>query len=192
MVDWLFLLPVKNKISSLFFVMLLPALLALSCAPQPAGLTPSPGQKSPEVDWLNIQLKDVLTDRPFKLADFKGKVVVLETMAVWCTTCTRQQIEIRKAHSQWGDDVISVSLDIDPNEDGALLRKYAKANGFNWPFAISPPELSQQLEKMFGAAILNPPSTPVVIIDRDQSARLLKFGLKSTRELVAEISRRAN
>lgn len=172
------------KINSLFLILMSLSVLAFSCAPRPSG----PAQ-TPDQTWLNIPLKDVLTDKQFKLSDFKGKVVLLETMAVWCTTCARQQIEIKKVHSQFGDEVVSVSLDIDPNENESILQKHALSNSFSWLWAVSPTAMSQQLERTFGNAILHPPSTPVVIIDRNQSAHLLRFGVKSAQELSREIEK---
>lgn len=171
-----------------FSLLLFAAILVASCA-QPPQSQPAGGQKSQEVDWLNIELKDVNTGKVFKLSDFKGKVVLMETMAVWCPTCLRQQIEIKQIHSQVGDEVVSLSLDIDPNENEAVLQKHAQSNGLDWIWAVSPPILSQQLENIFGNTILNPPSTPVVIIDKNQSAHLLRFGVKSAQELTREIEK---
>lgn len=180
-----FKLFVKRSIP--FSFLLISGILLFSCAP---GQTARTGEQSTQTaEWLNIQLKDVITGKPFRLSDVKGKVVVLETMAVWCTTCQRQQIEIKKIHSQFGDEVVSISLDIDANENEAILQKHALSNGFNWYWAVSPPSLSQHLEKNFGNAILNPPSTPVVIIDRNQSSHLLRFGVKSAQELTREIEK---
>ncbi|MBI4595115.1 MAG: redoxin family protein [Candidatus Tectomicrobia bacterium] len=172
------------KINTFFVILMSLSVLAFSCAPRPSG----PAQ-TPDQTWLNIPLKDVRTDKQFKLSDFKGKVVLLETMAVWCTTCVRQQIEIKKVDSRFRDEVVSISLDIDPNENEAILQKHALNNGFDWYWAVSSTAMSQQLERAFGNAILNPPSTPMVIIDRNQSPHLLRFGVKSAEELVREIEK---
>ncbi|MBI4287463.1 MAG: redoxin family protein [Chloroflexi bacterium] len=168
-------------------VLLLAVLAGSACAPRLTGQ--SEGQKAQGGAWLDVPLKDAVTERPFKLSDFKGSIVVIETMAIWCSTCTRQQIEIRQAKSQLGSDVVSVSLDVDPNENEVMLSKHARSNGFNWAFAVSPVVLSQQLGKAFGENILNPAATPVVILDRDQSAHPLRFGLKSAPELAREIAK---
>ena len=39
----------------------------------------------------------------FTLADFKGKVVLVETMAVWCSTCLRQQTNVLALHEDLGE-----------------------------------------------------------------------------------------
>lgn len=174
---------VSSRVVRLIVAALLPGLLAVSCAPQPAAQQPG------AANWLDIPLTNVVSGQTFRLSDLKGKVVLIETMAVWCTTCTRQQIEIRQAHSQFGDSVVSVSLDIDPNENKTALKRHAETNGFAWAFAVSPPSLSQQLGRMFGDNVLNPTATPVIILARDQSAHPLRFGLKSSRELAQEIGK---
>ena len=55
-------------------------------------------------NWHDITLKDVKTGRTFKVADFNGKPIILETFAVWCPICTKQQREIQKLHSEIGDE----------------------------------------------------------------------------------------
>ena len=78
--------------------------------------------------WFASSLKDVRSGNSFTINDFKGKVVLVETMAVWCTTCYQQQTQIKALHESLGmrDDFVSVSLDIDPNEDESTLTKYTQ------------------------------------------------------------------
>jgi thiol-disulfide isomerase/thioredoxin len=140
------------------------------------------------VDYRDITLKDVSTGQTFKLSDFEGKVVVLETMAVWCPLCLDQQREIQKAEQSLASEgVVSISLDIDPNEDEARVSGHIQRNGFTWRFAVSTPEISRQLRDAFGLSVLNPPSTPVIIFDRQQQPHLLRFGIKPASELEGEI-----
>jgi hypothetical protein len=80
-----------------------------------------------------------------------------------------------------------VSLDVDPNEDQATLKKYADATGFQWIFAVAPPDLVRTIGNTYGAQFLNPPSTPVLIIDRDGVAHPLPLGLKNTKDLVTAV-----
>lgn len=147
--------------------------------------------KVPEnsVPWRDILLRDVATDKSFRISDFKGKVVVLETMGVWCPTCVRQQIEAAKLHDSLGDEVVFITLDVDPNEDEARVQGHLDRYGFDWLFAISPIDLSRQLEAEFGTTILNVTSTPIVILDREQEAHLLRYGLKSAEEIGREIAK---
>ncbi len=150
------------------------------------------GGESPQTapDYKEFELRDVSSGELFKLSDFEGKVVVLETFAVWCPLCLEQQRHIEQAEQQLAsDDVISVSLDIDPNEDEARVRGHLERNGFGWRFAVAPRELSRALSDAFGANVLNPPSTPVIIIDRNGDSHLLRYGIKSAADIVSEVSK---
>ncbi|MBI2043731.1 redoxin family protein [Candidatus Pacearchaeota archaeon] len=114
--------------------------------------------------WINAELKDVRTGENFKISDFNGKKVLLESFAVWCPTCTKQQIEIKKLHSEVGDSIVSISLDMDPNEDESKILKHIEENGFEWYYAVSPIEMTQLLIDEFGNSIINAPSAPMVLI----------------------------
>lgn len=139
------------------------------------------------VDWKEITLKDVRTKESFKISDFKGKPILLESFAVWCPTCTKQQNKIRELHEEVGDSVISISLDTDPNEDEDRVLEHALNGGFNWLYAISPKELTQSLIDEFGVNVVNAPQAPVILICEDQSTRMLGRGVKSVETLKSEI-----
>lgn len=135
--------------------------------------------------WFNAELTDVNTGETFKIADFKGKVVLVETMAVWCPLCLRQQGQVRALHELLGEreDLISLALDIDPNEDAELLQAHASQNGFDWRYAVAPAEVSREIGQLYGAQFLNPPSTPMLIIDHQGEVQLLPFGQKDAQTL---------
>ncbi len=137
--------------------------------------------------WLDTSLTDVNTGQSFKLSDFKDKVVLVEGMAAWCTNCLRQQRELVKLHQQIGDQALSVAIDIDLNEDAALLKKHAEANGFNWRYAVATPGLAQALAAEFGSSFLNPPSVPMFLLDKEGGVHLLDFGQKSVDYLTQQI-----
>jgi len=138
-------------------------------------------------DWFNIALTDVNSGEMFNLADFKGQVVLVEGMAVWCTNCLRQQRELVSLHEQIGDAAISVAIDVDLNEDGALLKAHAERNGFDWRYAVAPPELARAFADEFGTKFLNPPNVPMFLIDPAGGVHLLDFGHKSVDYLTQQI-----
>jgi len=133
-------------------------------------------------EWFNVKLTDVQTGDTFAISDFAGKVVLLETMAVWCPTCILQASYIYKLHDQLGhpDDLISVSLDVDLNEDADVLREYIAEYGFDWRFAVSPLEVDRALGNLYSAQYMNPPLSPMLLIDREGNIHQLEFGLKDT------------
>jgi len=130
-------------------------------------------------------LTDVNTGMVFRVADFQGKVVLVETMAVWCSNCFRQQSEVKRLHELLGDreDFVSLGIDIDPNEDVPLLTGYVKNNGFDWLYVVAAEELVNEISELYGTQFLNPPSTPMLIIDKQSEAHLLPFGIRSAEEL---------
>lgn len=153
-------------------------------------------EKTPEADmmdaevmmspaWFTTQLTNEVTGETFKIEDFKGKVVLVEPFAQWCPTCLRQQNEVVKLHELLGmpDDLVSVSLDIDPNEDAEMLKTYLEKNGFDWHFAIAPAETSAEIGKLYGDQFLNPTSAPMLVIDRHGEAHPLPFGVKTAEDL---------
>ena len=117
--------------------------------------------------------------------DYAGKVVLLETMAVWCPTCILQGAYVYKLHDLLGnpDDLISVSLDVDINEDADSLKEYAQEYGFDWHFAIAPLEVDRALGNLYTAQYLNPPLSPMLIIDRNGNVHHLEYGLKDAETL---------
>ena len=134
--------------------------------------------------WQSIPLTDVRTGETFTLGGFEDKVVIVEAMAVWCPLCEQQQLQINSALAELGDDVVAVSLDVDPGETADRLQKHADRLGFPWRFALAGDELATMLQEEFGPQILAPTSTPVLIIGPDGQTTLTPFGLKGWDELV--------
>jgi cytochrome oxidase Cu insertion factor (SCO1/SenC/PrrC family) len=125
-----------------------------------------------------VELTDVNTGETFRIADFQGKVVLIETMGVWCPTCAKQGREIQTVHEMLGerDDFVSVTLDVDPNETGEMLKEYTEYNGFDWKYAVSPHEVNRALGNLYSAQYLNPPVSPLLIIDQQGRVYGLPFG----------------
>jgi cytochrome oxidase Cu insertion factor (SCO1/SenC/PrrC family) len=138
--------------------------------------------------WMDIELVDAATGDKFKISDFKGKPVLLESFAVWCPVCLKQQKIIKELRLREGT-IVHVSLDTDPNEDEARVREHVKTYGFDWYFAVSPIELTNALIDDFGLGVINAPSSPMVLICEDQSARFLRSGVKSADELLSEVNK---
>jgi cytochrome oxidase Cu insertion factor (SCO1/SenC/PrrC family) len=166
---------------------LLLAALHFLTACTPSTFTPESPQATATStpDWFNIELIDVSTGEPFTINDFAGKVVLVETMAIWCPNCVVQANEVRNMHKLLGDpgDVISVSLDVDLHEDQAALKEYAEGYGFDWRFAVAPLEVARALGNLYSAQYLNPPLSPMLIIDRDGNVHQLEYGLKDAETL---------
>jgi cytochrome oxidase Cu insertion factor (SCO1/SenC/PrrC family) len=136
--------------------------------------------------FLGLALTDAASGQSFSLADFKGKVVLVETMAMWCPRCLSQQKEVQQLHDLLGerDDFVSVGLDVDPNENVGDLQGYVASNGFDWWYSVAPVEAAREISRLYGEQYLNPSSTPMFIIDRKGQVHTLPFGIKSAQDLL--------
>ncbi len=135
--------------------------------------------------WFSAELIDVRTGEAFSIADLQGKVVLVGTMAIWCSNCLKQQREVKALHEILGDqpNLVTVVLDIDPNESADILGNYADNNDFDWTYAVAPRDVAREIGQLYGDQFLNPPSTPMLIIDRYSEVHPLPFGIKSADSL---------
>jgi cytochrome oxidase Cu insertion factor (SCO1/SenC/PrrC family) len=167
------------------------AMALTACAPVPAVNAPVPqsttaAASTTSPDWYDVELIDAQTGASFTMNDYAGKVVLLETMAIWCPNCIVQGNEVRNLRQKLGrpEDLISVSLDVDFNEDQASLKEYASGFGFDWHFAVAPLLVARALGNLYSAQYLNPPLSPMLIIDRDGNVHELEYGLKDAATLL--------
>jgi thiol-disulfide isomerase/thioredoxin len=181
------------------FLLIIPgfALIMFACASAQANIINTP-KPQPTVtaaavvtatpvwfDWFSIPLTDVRTGKTFTMNDYAGKVVLLETMAIWCPNCIIQAGQVQKLHRALGnpEDLISVTLDVDSNEDEAMLKKYVDEWGLDWHFAVAPLLVERALGNLYSAQYLNPPLSPMLIIDRKGNVHQLEYGIKDVETL---------
>ena len=151
------------------------------------GCTPAGGGVPGGRPWMEIELHDVAGGDTFTVGDFAGRPILVESFAVWCPTCTVQQREIGRLKQQEGEAIVHISLDTDPNEDEARIEEHLARNGFDWYYAVSPIDLTQALIDDFGLTVVNAPGAPIVLVCPDQSSRLLRTGVKTAEDLLAEV-----
>jgi len=137
-------------------------------------------------DWYRVELTDVRTGDTFTMDQFAGRVVLIEAMAEWCPTCLEQQAEVKRLHQLLGApaDLVSVSLDVDLHEDAASLQAYAAEHGLDWRVAVAPLEVARALGNLYSSQYLNPPVSPMLVIDRKGTAVQLPYGVKRAEDLL--------
>ena len=132
--------------------------------------------------WFSVEMTDVTTGKPFRISDFAGKVILIDTMAVWCPTCQGEMSQVQQLPALLGassSDLVRISLDVDSNEDAVILKKFAATNKFDWYIAVAPVEVGRFLATNYDAQYLNPPLQPMLFIDKAGGVYGLPFGVKS-------------
>jgi thiol-disulfide isomerase/thioredoxin len=105
----------------------------------------SPGSKYipgkiKQIDGLNkpfeLAFTDAITGKPVTMADFRGKVVVIDFWATWCGPCIADLPKVQKMYADLKDqgvEIVSISLD-QPEDKGGLkaLRDFVAKNPMPW------------------------------------------------------------
>jgi hypothetical protein len=134
--------------------------------------------------WATAELTDVATGETFRIADLAGTPLIIETMAIWCSSCLAQQgVVYETLAGVEPGSVDYILIDVDPSETADALAAYRERNGFSGRYVVASTELARALVADFGDQVLNPPSTPMVVVGTDGTVTLTPFGKKSADDL---------
>lgn len=114
-----------------------------------------------------------------RLEDFRGRVVLLNFWASWCSPCTEEFPRLKSVH---GDDVVVLGVVFDDSADAA--RKFVRQQEATWPSVVDP---DHEIADAYGVA--KKPGIPVTwVIDRDGVARARHLGLLKEADLHTLVS----
>ena len=66
-----------------------------------------------------------IDDNIHNLSDYRGKIVILDMWATWCTPCGYQMLELEKLYNYYDKDKIEIiSMDIDTGETIEMVQHY--------------------------------------------------------------------
>jgi thiol-disulfide isomerase/thioredoxin len=134
---------------------------------------------APRAD-LSFTLKD-MNGRDVKLAELKGKVVLLNFWATWCGPCRLEIpwfVELQRQYKDKGLSVIGVSVD-DPPE---ALPPFAREFKVNYPLAVGRDR--EDVQNAFGPIFAVPIT---IVIGRDGRVCVKHIGPVSKEQFESEI-----
>jgi peroxiredoxin len=137
-------------------------------APAPAPAPAAPPELADLPPAVSVTpLKDV-NGSPFKLADFFGKVAVVNFWATWCGPCRREIPELVKLHKEFhsrGVEIVGLSTE-NPEASAEKVRKFIQDFQIDYRIGWAPVEVAAPLMQGHDAI------PQIFVISRD--GRILK------------------
>jgi len=117
---------------------------------------------------------------PVDLASLKGKVVVLDFWAPWCTPCKHEMPVLDKLAKKLGPDVVVLGVLVDPDLDGARAVISRLQIGY--------PQVEDDKRAAARAFAVNALPT-LVVIDKQGTVRSYRTGFSPEEDVEAAIKR---
>ncbi len=145
-------------------------------APSPPASSESPvpgaagwvGSQAPDFDLLTLD------GSRLRLSDLRGRVVLLNFWATWCSPCRVEMPDLQARADRWPERLVVVGVDFDEPE--ADVRAFRDELGLTFPLALDPGAQVQELYRIVGY-----PTS--IFVDEEGVVRAEHIGLMSPQQL---------
>ncbi len=131
---------------------------------------------------FDFELLD-LENNPVKLADFKGKVVIVDIWGTWCPPCRQEIPHFIKLKDNYADDLAIVGVNYEDGEGEEVverIKQFKTEFGMNYPCVIGDQATQDQVPNLQGF-----PTT--LFLDREGKVRLTVVGYHPYEKLEAYV-----
>jgi len=141
-----------------------------------AGLGLATGEAAPDFTIMTLDAQTM------RLAELRGKVVVLDFMATWCIPCQQQMPHLARIYEKYKDrGLVLISIDADPKETYQELASFRSKYAAQWPFALDKGEVTSAYRVSY---------IPMTfLIDREGVIRFKHLGFIGEAALGAEVEK---
>lgn len=140
------------------------ALAALGCGMERPQAPPRAGDPLPEMTAVDLHGDEV------RLADYRGRAVLLNLWATWCPPCRAEMPYLQELQERFGDQGLSVvGISVDDVGARRQLDEFLAESGVAYDILLDPGMESMDLLGVFGL-----PAT--LLVDAEGVVRLFRTG----------------
>lgn len=145
---------------------------------QAPAATASASASQGEAATLDLTVKD-MNGASVRLADYKGKVIVLNFWATWCGPCQVEIPELVQTYAEYKDRGVVV-LGISIDDSAETLRAYAPQKNMTYPVLLMQDDVEEAYGPIFGVPV-------TFFIGRDGTINRKHFGPVTKAQVEQEI-----